>query len=99
MGGPSLNQNHVARDHASGIGSAPRISPAPEYHRLVIVGWVAENFMKLYCEPVQVTNVQRAKVGMEGIVEQCVINREVDRVRAASRRSWAGLRPGGLFLR
>ena len=34
--------------------------------------------MELHSEPVQVTDVQRAKVAMEGIVQQRLVDAEVD---------------------
>lgn len=46
----------------------PRVSAAPEDDGAVLVGWVAENLVQLYREPVEVANVQWAKVAVKGVV-------------------------------
>ena len=34
--------------------------------------------MQRHCEPIQMANVQRAKIRMEGIVQQALVDGEVD---------------------
>lgn len=46
-----------------------RVCTAPKHDCSILVRWVAQDLMQLHREAVQVTNVQRAKVAMEGIVE------------------------------
>jgi hypothetical protein len=57
----------------------PRVGAAPEDDSAVLVGWVAQNFMQLNSEAVEVTNVQWAEVTMEGIVQESLVDTEVDR--------------------
>lgn len=55
-----------------------RISVTPEYHGSVLVVGVSKHFVKLNGKAVQMTDVERAKVGVEGIVEQGVVDGEVE---------------------
>ncbi len=58
--------------HTSRFGFAPEDNPT------LLVGGVAEDVMQIDREPIQVTDVQRTKVGKEGIVQQQVVDGEVD---------------------
>jgi hypothetical protein len=72
----------------------PRVCATPEDDCAVFICGIAQNLVQLYCEAVQVTNVQRAKVAMEGIVEQRLVDAEVHRwMRLGSSGSGTNLRP------
>jgi hypothetical protein len=73
-----LDHHHVACHQASSIGPTPRICSAPEYNCSVVVGWVAEDVMEVNSKPVEMTDVQWTEIGVEGIVEERVIDSEVD---------------------
>lgn len=66
----------------------PRVCTAPEYYCALLVGRVAENLMQLDGEAVEVTNVERAEVAVEGVVQQGLVDTEVhgrERLGATSR--------------
>ena len=50
---------------------------APEDDRPAVAVLLRKHIMQHDCKAVQVTNVQRAKVGVEGVVEQAVVDGEV----------------------
>jgi hypothetical protein len=56
----------------------PRVGAAPEDDCAVLIGGIAENFMQLNSEAVEVTNVQWAKVTVEGVVQECLVNAKID---------------------
>ncbi len=82
---PRLDQDHVASDQTGSIGPAPRIGSTPKHHCSIIVCWVTQDLVKLNGEAVEVADMQRSKVGMEGVVEKGVVNGEVDWGRPGSR--------------
>jgi hypothetical protein len=55
----------------------PRVCAAPEDYCPVLVGGIAQDLVQLHCEAVQVTNVERAEVAMERVVEQRLVDAEV----------------------
>jgi hypothetical protein len=55
----------------------PRVRVAPEYDRPAIAILLRKDIVQHDREAVQVTDVQRAKVGVEGIVKQAVVDGEV----------------------
>lgn len=57
----------------SGVGSAPE----DDWAILVLLG--TEDVMELQGEAVQVANVERAKVVVESIVQECIVDGEVVR--------------------
>ena len=57
----------------------PRVGIAPENNGTVLVGWVAQYFVELHGEAVEMADVQWAEVAMERIVEQRLVDAEVDR--------------------
>jgi hypothetical protein len=100
-----LDKNHIAGHEASGVCAASRIGFTVEDNRAVTVGGVSEDLMEKDCESVQVTNVERAEIRMESIVEKGIVNSEVDGRSALGRRG-SGLCPSstlagrlGLFER
>ena len=54
--------------------------------------------MELDCKSVQMPNVQWAKVGVESIIEESVVNGKINRRRSKGDSSSDLLCPGGLFL-
>ena len=50
---------------------------APEDDRPAVAILLRKHIVQHDCKAVQVTNVQRAKVGVESIVEQAVVDGEV----------------------
>jgi hypothetical protein len=96
---PSLDHYHITSDQARSVGAASCIGSAPEHHGFVIVGWISQDFVELHCKSVKVTDVERTKVSVEGIVQQCVVDGEVDWWWAQSGGSWGGLRLRGSLLR
>lgn len=46
-----------------------RVCAAPENYSPLLVGGIAEHFVELHSEAVQVTDVERTKVSVEGIVK------------------------------
>lgn len=87
-----MDENHVAGHEASGVCAASRIGLTIEDHRAITVGGVSENLVEKDCESVQVTNVERAEIGMERVVEKGIVNSEVDWRSALGRRG-GGLSP------
>lgn len=79
MRGPGLDQDHIARHQTSSVGTAPRISLAVKHHCAVTVGGISQNLVEMHGKTIEVSNVERTEVCMEGIVEQGVINSEIDR--------------------
>jgi hypothetical protein len=69
-----VSLGHQCRCH--GI-LTPRVCAAPEDDCPVLVGRIAQDLVQLDREAVQVTNVKRTKVAMEGIVEQRLVDAEV----------------------
>ena len=63
----------------------PRVGVAPEDDGSVLVLWVAENLMQQDGKSVEVANVQWTKVGVEGVVEQMLVNRKVDGSKTCGR--------------
>jgi hypothetical protein len=57
----------------------PGIGVAPENYTPLLVRRISQHFMQLHRIAVQVTNVQWAKVTVEGIVEESLIDSEVNR--------------------
>lgn len=57
----------------------PRVRIAPEYYTTILVLLVAQDLVQLHGEAVQMANVQRAKVTVEGVVEESLVNGEVHR--------------------
>lgn len=55
-----------------------RIGTAPEDDCPVFVRRICEDLVQLDSKAVQVANVQRAKVAVEGVVQQCLVDTEVD---------------------
>lgn len=64
----------------------PRVGVAPEDNRSALVLGVSEHLVQHDGEAVEVANVKRAKVGVECIVQQVLVDREVD---------WRERRSGG----
>lgn len=56
----------------------PRVGVAPEDDCAVLVGGVAQDLVQLNGEAVQVTNVKWAKVTVESIVQERLVNAKVD---------------------
>ena len=72
----------------------PRVGTAPEDYWAVLVCGVSQHLVQLHGEPVEVANVKWAKVAMEGIVEQRLVDAEVDGgVRLVGCSSRASVRP------
>jgi hypothetical protein len=92
VGWPGLDENHVAGHEASGVCAASRIGLTVEDNRAITVGGVSEDLVEKDCESVQVTNVERAEIRMECIVEKGIVNSEVDGRSALGRRG-GGLSP------
>lgn len=65
---------------------------APEDDRPAVAILLRKNVVQHHGETVEVTNVKRAEVGMEGIVQQAVVDAEVYGRRPLLRRRM--LRPG-----
>lgn len=59
---------------------------APKHYVSVLVFPVAENFVQLHREAVQMSNVQRSEVAVERIVDERLINAEVHRRLRLARR-------------
>lgn len=72
-----------------------RVGSAPEYNGPVLVLLGSQNLVELQREAVEVTDVERAKVVVEGIVEESVVNGKVVRLpqslRGRRRGSVGGL--------
>lgn len=69
---------------------------APEDNRAVLILAVAQHLVKLHCESVEVANVQRAEVAVEGIVDERLVDREVDwGLGPGAGRPRPGVRLGG----
>lgn len=75
---PRLDHHHVTGNQACCIGATPGVGFTPEHDGTVTVGWIAEDFVEQDREAVEVANVQWAKVVVEGVVEEGVIDGEVD---------------------
>lgn len=69
-----------------------RVGSAPEYNGPVLVLLGSQNLMELQREAVEVADVERAKVVVEGIVEERVVDGEVVRLPQSfrGRRGSAG---------
>jgi hypothetical protein len=65
----------------------------PEHDCAVLVVRVSKDFVKLDGETVQMADVQWSKVGVERIVEQAAVDREVE-WRMLGRCCWCGLGTG-----
>jgi hypothetical protein len=87
-----LDENHVAGHKAGGVCAASRIGLTVEDHRAITVGGVSEDLVEKDGESVQVTNVERAEIRMERIVEKGIVNSKVNRRSALGRRG-SGLSP------
>lgn len=74
-----MDQNHVASNQAGGICTALRVGLAVEHNRPVTVCGVPKNLMEVNRKAIEVTNVVRAKIRMESIVEQGILHCEIDR--------------------
>ena len=55
----------------------PRVGGAPEHNWTVLVLFGPKDVVELDGEPVKVSNVQRAKVMMESIVQELIIDGEI----------------------
>lgn len=89
MGWPGLNQHHVAGNQACSIGATSGVGLGVENNRTVAICGVAEDLVELDRKPVQMTDMQRAKVRMERVVQKGIVNGEVHRaVLLAPRRGW-----------
>jgi hypothetical protein len=64
----------------------PRVGVAPKDDWSALILGVSKHLVQQDGEAVEVTNVQRAKVGVEGIVEQVLVDGEID--RGERRRGW-----------
>ena len=72
-----------------------RISTAPKDHGTVLIGAISQYLVQLDGKAVQVANVQWAKISVECVVQQALVNSEVDgRVDVFGRGSRARLRLG-----
>lgn len=87
---PALGLSAIVQSIVSGIKHTARVCPAPENNRSVLVLLRPENLVELQRKTVEVSNVKRAKVVVEGIVQESVIYGEVERLlpRACLRWSW-----------
>jgi hypothetical protein len=72
-----LDENHVASDQAGRIRATSRVRPAVEHDGAVAVLRIAEDLVEENGKPVQMTNVKRAKIRVESVVEEGVVYREV----------------------
>lgn len=72
-----MDQDHVARNQASSIGPTSSIGLTPEDHRPIVVRRVTQYLMEVDSETVQVADVQRAKIGMEGVIKKRVVNGKI----------------------
>lgn len=79
MGGPGLNQDHITSDQTCRICAIPRVRLAPEHNGSIVIFWVAKDFVKMDCESIEMTDMEGPEVGVEGIVEQAVIDGKVHR--------------------
>lgn len=99
---PGLDENHVASDQASSIGTASRVRLAVKHYRTITVCGVPKDLVEMHRKAVEVTNVVRAKVCMKCIVEQGILYRKVHGAAAlASGGTGVGSRgalAGGLGL-
>lgn len=50
-------------------GPTPRISSAPKYDRTMLVLRLTEYIVELHSEPVEMSNMERSKVVVKGIVQ------------------------------
>lgn len=78
---PGLDEHHVAGNQAGSIRPAPGIRSTPKYNCSVIVGWIAKDLMELNGKSVEVSDVKRAKVVVECVVQKGIVNSEVDWLR------------------
>jgi len=85
-----LDQNHVASNQACSICTTLRVGLAVEHHRPVTVCRVPENLVEVNRKAIEVTNVVRAKIRMESIIEQAILHCEIDRAASLAAGS-AGL--------
>ena len=76
---PRLNKNHIAGDQTGGIGTTPGILPAVQNDRPVAIRRIPQDFVKVDGKSIQMTNMERTKIRMEGVVEECIVNREIYR--------------------
>lgn len=76
---PRLDQNHVACDETRAVGTAPRVCFAVKHHSTIPICRISQNLMEVNCKSVQMSNVERTEVGMEGVVQQGIVDREVHR--------------------
>lgn len=74
---PGLDKNHVASDQASSVGTAPRVWFAVEDHSAVTVLGITENLMEIDSKPIQVSNMERTEIRVEGVVKQGIVYRKV----------------------
>jgi hypothetical protein len=80
-----------------GHALTPRIGAAPEDDGAFLVGRIAQNLVQLDSEAVEVANVQGAKVAVEGVVEQRLVDAEVDgRLGLGGRGCGCGVARGAL---
>lgn len=77
----------------------PRVGGAVEYNGTVLVLLGAEDIVELNGKAVQVTDVQRAKVMVESVVEKDVVNGEVVGRRAFGIERGSFGRSSGSFSR
>jgi hypothetical protein len=80
-----------------GHALTPRIGAAPEDDGAFLVGRIAQDLVQLDSEAVEVANVQGAKVAVEGVVEQRLVDAEVDgRLGLGGRGCGGGMARGAL---
>lgn len=75
---PGLNEHHIASYDACNVCSASRVRFGPQNHWTIGIFWVSQDLMKVYRESVQVSDMERAKVCMERIVQEQPIDIEID---------------------
>lgn len=81
-----MDQNHVAGNKAGRVGTTACVCLAIKDNWTITVCWVSQDLVEEHSEAVQVTNVERAEIGMECIVKKGVIDREIHWGAALARR-------------
>lgn len=69
--------HHIARQQAACISPRTAIGPAPKHNDTALVLRVAQDIVQRHGEAVQMTDVQRAKIVVERVVQQGIIDGEV----------------------
>ena len=74
---PRLDHDHIASEQTRRVGATSGIGFAPKHNPTIDVCRVSQYFVKLDSEAVEMADVQWAKIGIEAIVDETIVDGKV----------------------